>query len=146
MADNTLQNGTDTIATDDIGGVKYQRMKVTFGVDGVSSDVSSVAPLPTADSSDMEFTALSLNVTAAGDTTIYTPATGKRVRLRWVYAINDPSSATPARITIKLGGVVKYIVYGLSKRQVDTGPIDGALVINLSQAGNVACTFRIEEI
>lgn len=46
MADNTPQNGTDTIATDDVGGVKYQRMKITYGVDGVAGDVTAANPLP----------------------------------------------------------------------------------------------------
>ena len=50
MADNTTLNpgtGGDTIATDDIGGVKYQRVKVGFGTDGVFSDVTSAQGLPT---------------------------------------------------------------------------------------------------
>jgi hypothetical protein len=50
MADNTQLNagaGGDVIATDDIGGVKFQRVKATFGVDGVATDVSSANPLPT---------------------------------------------------------------------------------------------------
>lgn len=50
MADNTLLNagsGGDTIATDDVGGVKYQRVKVTYGVDGVATDVNASTPLPT---------------------------------------------------------------------------------------------------
>lgn len=49
MADNTLLNvgtGGDTIATDDIGGIKYQRVKVTYGADGSSTDVSPTSPLP----------------------------------------------------------------------------------------------------
>lgn len=49
MSDNTTLNagsGGDTIATDDIGGVKYQRIKVTYGADGAATDVSSSAPLP----------------------------------------------------------------------------------------------------
>lgn len=46
MADNTLQTGTDTIATDDIGGVKHQRVKVEYGADGSATDVSSTNPLP----------------------------------------------------------------------------------------------------
>ena len=49
MADNTTLNagtGGDVIATDDIGGVKYQRVKVTFGADGSSSDVQLSNPLP----------------------------------------------------------------------------------------------------
>jgi hypothetical protein len=50
MADNTTLNpgaGGDVIASDDIGGVKYQRTKVTFGVDGAATDASSTNPLPT---------------------------------------------------------------------------------------------------
>lgn len=49
MADNTTLNigtGGDVIASDDIAGVKYQRVKVTFGADGVATDVDSISPLP----------------------------------------------------------------------------------------------------
>ena len=49
MADNTTLNagaGGDTIATDDIGGIKHQRVKVQFGEDGVASDVTNTNPLP----------------------------------------------------------------------------------------------------
>jgi hypothetical protein len=49
MSDNTQLNagtGGDTIATDDIGGVKYQRVKANFGADGVAIDVSSLNPFP----------------------------------------------------------------------------------------------------
>lgn len=46
MADNSTQQGNDTIASDDIGGVKYQRVKNTFGADGVATDVARGAPMP----------------------------------------------------------------------------------------------------
>lgn len=50
MADNTTLNvGTlgDTLGTDDIGGVKYQRVKLIFGPDGVNrGDVEQANPLP----------------------------------------------------------------------------------------------------
>lgn len=49
MADNTILNpgsGGDTMATKDIGGVKWQRTQVTFGGAGVSDDVSLTNPLP----------------------------------------------------------------------------------------------------
>lgn len=50
MADNTTLNtgtGGDVIATDDIAGVKYQRVKIIQGADGVNDgDVSSTNPLP----------------------------------------------------------------------------------------------------
>jgi hypothetical protein len=49
MADNTtLSAGTggDVIATDDIAGVKVQRVKVQHGADGSATDVSTASPLP----------------------------------------------------------------------------------------------------
>lgn len=50
MADNTTLNtgtGGDVIATDDIAGVKYQRVKITIGADGTTDgDVASTNPLP----------------------------------------------------------------------------------------------------
>ena len=45
--DNTKQSADETIATDDIGGVKYQRMKLTLGGDGVNGgDVAADNPMP----------------------------------------------------------------------------------------------------
>jgi len=51
MADNITTNpgtGGDTLAADDIGGVKYPRTKLVIGADGVNGgDVSAANPLPT---------------------------------------------------------------------------------------------------
>lgn len=56
MADGTQLNagtGGDLISTDDLGGgVKVQRIKVQFGVDGAASDVAPANPLPARVSSD----------------------------------------------------------------------------------------------
>jgi len=52
MADNTTLNpgtGGDVIASDDIGGVKFQRVKPAWGVDGSAVDTSEASPLPVAD-------------------------------------------------------------------------------------------------
>lgn len=49
MADNvTLNPGTGgaVVASDNIAGVQYQRVKVTYGPDGAASDVSATNPLP----------------------------------------------------------------------------------------------------
>jgi hypothetical protein len=49
MADNTTLNpgaSGDIIATDDIGGVKHQRVKIEHGADGSATDVSTASPLP----------------------------------------------------------------------------------------------------
>jgi hypothetical protein len=49
MADNTILNpgvGGDTIATDDIGGVKYQWVKVAYGADSAVTPVTDDVGLP----------------------------------------------------------------------------------------------------
>jgi len=49
MADNTVLNsgsGGDTIASDDIAGIKHQRVKIQYGDDGSATDVSDTNPLP----------------------------------------------------------------------------------------------------
>ncbi len=49
MADNTTLNtgtGGDVIATDDIGGVKYQRVKISLGADGAAADLAVTNPMP----------------------------------------------------------------------------------------------------
>jgi len=72
MADNTLLNvgtGGDTIASDDIAGVKFQRVKLIHGNDGVNDgDVSTTNPLPTAvfDGADLAINSLSAGTGANG--------------------------------------------------------------------------------
>lgn len=49
MADNKVADpgsGGATFATDEIAGVDYPRVKVTWGVDGVATDASASNPLP----------------------------------------------------------------------------------------------------
>lgn len=104
------------------------------------------APTNTADSGEREYTHVVATASAAGDTTVYTPAAGKRVRIRWIYAINDPTASSAPLIRVLLGGSEKYRVYALSKRQMVTGPVNGPLVINLSAAGAVAVTVLLEEV
>jgi hypothetical protein len=45
MGDN-VTTAAGAIASDNIGGAHYQRIKVTFGDDGTATDVSSANPLP----------------------------------------------------------------------------------------------------
>ena len=85
-------------------------------------------------------------VTALGPTTVFTPSAGRRVRLRWIYALNDPGSSASPLIKVLLGAQEKYRVYALSKRQLVTGPVDGALIVDLSEAAEVAVTALLEEV
>jgi len=73
LADNvTLNPGTagDTIAADDISGVKHQRVKVEFGADGSATDVSSAAPLPSTQWTALRITTASA-MTRPANTTAY---------------------------------------------------------------------------
>lgn len=78
MADNTTLNtgtGGDVIASDDIGpGVKYQRVKVTLGADGVNDgDVASGNPMPVSGTVTANIAAGTNNI---GDVDILTIAAG----------------------------------------------------------------------
>ena len=95
MADNTTLNlgtGGDNIATDDISGVKFQRVKVIHGNDGVNDgDVSETNPLPVQAGLDSgqvwdagvslapKFTAI--NATTNGDNTIVAAVASKKIRV-----------------------------------------------------------------
>ena len=48
MADNVgyTPGSGEIIATDEIGGVQYQRVKPVWGTDGVANDVNANTPLP----------------------------------------------------------------------------------------------------
>lgn len=110
----------------------------------MSSSLSGVSYAQ--DSGEQEYTHVVATVTAAGNTTVHTPAAGKRIRLRWTYAINNPSSSSTPLIKVFLGAEEKYRVFALSKRQTVTGPVNGALIINLSTTGSVAVTALLEEV
>lgn len=73
MADNTTLNtgtGGDVVASDDISSVKYQRIKLIHGIDGVNDgDVASTNPLPT--NARGNFATCSADVTRPADTTAY---------------------------------------------------------------------------
>lgn len=52
MTDNVgyTPGSGETIASDDVGGVQFQRMKLALGADGVhDGDVSGTNPMPTRD-------------------------------------------------------------------------------------------------
>ncbi len=50
MADNTILPGTgENYASNDIGGVKYQRVKLSVGEPGVAVDLSHLNPMPVID-------------------------------------------------------------------------------------------------
>lgn len=118
-------------------------------IPGLISAINEVKPpavQQTQDTADIEFTSVALSITTIGNTTIFTPAPGKRVRLHWIYAINDPVSNSSTKITVKIGSQTFYVAWAISKRQRFTGEVDAPLIIHLSQPGDVAVTAFVEEV
>jgi hypothetical protein len=98
------------------------------------------------DSGEQSFVHVVATVTASGSTVIYTPASGKRIQLRWIYAIQDPSTGVNPLIRVFLGSDEKFRVYALSKRQFCLGPVNGTLSITLDKPGAVAVTALLLEV
>lgn len=129
------------------GTVDVGNFPATQAVTGPLTDEQlRAAAIGTTDATDTEYTHVPATVTDAGNTTLYTPAAGKRVRLRWISAINDPFATSGVQIKVLLGAEEKYRGWLVSKRQVVTGPVDGALIVNLSAPATVLVTALVEEV
>ena len=130
MVDNTVLNtgsGGDTISTDDIAGVKVQRVKVQYGVDGVATDVSDTNPLPIDDAGG------TLTVDNAGLTELAAAINASRVD------VNIAASA--ATVTVDGSGVTQP-VSGTITANAGTGTmtVDGSGVtqpISHANLGNL---------
>lgn len=86
MADNvaiTAGSGT-TIATDDIGGVQFQRFKPAVGPDGTAVDVSTTAPMPTRPGTYTTNAASRKSVTSAADGTSLASSNSGRLGMKVV--------------------------------------------------------------
>lgn len=108
--------------------------------------VTLANPQDTFDSGEREIPSIATLVTNQGDTLLKTPAPGKRLVLRWIYAVNKPTAASSPLINIRIGNKPLYTVWAVSKRQLFVGDVDQSLFINLSEPGEVALTALVEEV
>lgn len=125
MADNTTLNtgsGGDTIATDDIGSVKYQRIKLVSGADGTNDgDIAKANPLPvwprhdgatrlqfwatgTASGTTGTETAITLSRSPSPGGTVttgasWTPTSGKRFRISSIVFASRGNTTATAQVT-----------------------------------------------
>jgi hypothetical protein len=111
MADNTTLNtgsGGDVIASDDIGGVKYQRIKLVYGADGVNvGDVSDANPLPVLPHPKYPGYSLFIPAAAVAANKVWfdlfnASGSGKIIKLRSIRAIKDGSAAVTGALSVKL--------------------------------------------
>jgi len=98
MADNVNYNpaGATPIATDDIGGVQHQRVKLTLGTDGVSDgDVSLTNPMPV--HLELQHTVIDSSTTPLSNGASYTTP--------WFDAQHQGQNFTLVAVTDKAGKV-----------------------------------------
>lgn len=151
MADNTLLNagtGGDTIASDDIGGIKHQRVKIEHGADGSATDVSSASPLPVTLANSAAIPAGTNNI---GDVDVLTvpadpfgvnadaaSATGSiSAKLRFIAATGIPVTALPASTnTIEVVGDVAHDAAAAGNPILNAGYASAAAPTDVSADGD----------
>lgn len=106
MADNVVLNagaGGDTAAADDVGGVKHQRVKRSFGRDGTASDVGTGARFVSAAAANQDSTV----VKASAGVLYALLATNTNAAVRYLKVYNKatgPTSADTPVLTIAVPG------------------------------------------
>lgn len=151
MADNTVLNtgsGGDTIASDDIGGIKHQRVKIEHGADGSATDVSSASPLPVTLANSAAIPAGTNNI---GDVDVLTvptdpfganadaaSATGSiSAKLRFIAATGIPVTALPASTnTIEVVGDVAHDAAAAGNPVLNAGYASAAAPTDVSADGD----------
>ncbi|MGE3341493.1 MAG: hypothetical protein AB7J46_06390 [Candidatus Altimarinota bacterium] len=144
MADNvaiTAGSGT-SIATDDVGGVQYQRVKVSVGADGSATDVSAAAPIPTVPGRPVTnpLTTAAVSASSSGDNTLVSATASQTTRVFRLYLV------AAAAVSIKLisgatdlTGVIPLTANGALCLEFEGAPhfvtgTNEAFILNLSSA------------
>lgn len=147
MADNTQLNASttvgDVIATDDVGGVKYQRVKVSIGADGAAADVHDGNPLPVDDAGgsltvDDGGASLTVDGTVAvssvgGSVAVTGPLTDTELRATPV-AVSDGGASLTVDGTVGVSGTVTVDGSGV------TQPVSGTVTANQGGAWSATVT------
>jgi endonuclease YncB( thermonuclease family) len=155
LIDNdSLTVGSNTVYRQRIrlaGGAAGELVRVTNG-DPVAADYGFVSRDITLARRYSNMSGTTQTVTASGDTTVYTPGSGKAIRLKWLGMSSPDSNANSTVATVKLGGTSIY-AWDFSKNGgafahgcVREGSVNGTLVINLSVAATLHVSMDLEEI
>jgi hypothetical protein len=98
---------------------------------------------------DINDTPVPFSFTASGDNVIYTPASGKAIRLHRIRALSDPDASDAVVLKLKMGATELqrgYVIEYRPSKNLRDGAVDEALVLNLGATGVVSGTAYIEEI
>lgn len=102
MTDNYVTNagsGGSTFAADDIGGILYARIKLSWGADGSAVDASLANPLPVStsiESSQMTIAGVAvtpkyaaISASSSGNNTLISSVSGKKIRVLAVWLVSN---------------------------------------------------------
>lgn len=129
MADNTELNagtGGDTISTDELaGGVKVQRVKIQYGVDGSATDVSDSNPLPIDDAGG----SITVDGTVGVSGTVTVDGSG----------VTQPVSGT---VTANLSATDNAVLDAIAASVAGTLTVDngGTFAVQAAQSGSWSAT------
>ncbi len=116
MADNTQLNTNttvgDKIATDDIGGIKHQRVKIEVGVDGVAQDVHDGRPMPVKEgmTSPMTSFAMSSSLADGGITDLDSSQIGSGLTGKLVAVLLTASVPVKGELKTVLNGIESSVI------------------------------------
>lgn len=140
MADNVVLPGTgSSVATDEIGGNQFQRMKLTLGADGVNDgDVSSTNPIPvTGGLTDAQLRAA--DVPVSGD---FYPAT-QPVSIAVPVAVTGPltnAEMRAASVPVTVNDVTGELIEAIEALRMTVGSLSRTIGMSIP---NVAGQQRV---
>jgi|SRR5579859_859595 len=125
---------------------------------GVTQPISAASlPLPAGASTEATVhsrfgvsTGSPSTVSSAGDTTVYTPTTGKSVRLKWIGLSSPSTNTAPTTVKVSIGATEIYrwsmgapgaFAHGV----VREGAVNDVVKVNLSAAQTVFVNLDLEE-
>jgi hypothetical protein len=135
MADNanaTAGDGSVVIATDKILGADYQRVKLTWGVDGIADDASATKPIPVdlANTSGNS-TALKVDGSAVTQPVSVAVIPSHAVTNAGTFAVQAAQSGT---WTVQPGNTANTTAWKVDGSAV-TQPVSGTVTANAAQSG-----------
>ena len=135
MADgvNITAGSGVVIASDDIGGVQYQRVKLSQGTDGVGVDVSSAAPLQvTLANTGANATPVVVDLGVNNDVTV----TGSVAVTGTFYQATQPVSAASLPLPTGAATAALQTQPGVDIGDVTINNASGAAAVNIQDGGN----------
>lgn len=107
MADNTTQQANATVATDDVGGVHYQIIKLAYGALDTATLVTPTSPLPVQDVDETSVFRMIVPSQAVGANKVYfdlfnATGSGSTLRVRSVFAFVDSDTAVTGTLGVEL--------------------------------------------